>query len=222
MDIQVLVFILGITHGFDVDHLAAITALASRGATKFETATLGFNFGLGHMLALFIFGVLGLLTGLAITPSFERAANIFGGLLLIILGGAIIYEEAQKKAYLHQHSHDHSKEPHDHYHIHEKSPHKEEHKHAHQATVLGGLFAFSGLRSLLIMVPIVWAANIWDGFYYILIFGLGVILSMTLYGLLIGKFMHITQDSVKIHRLTSLLTALISIGLGAYWIVAHF
>ncbi|MFQ6137357.1 MAG: sulfite exporter TauE/SafE family protein [Candidatus Hydrothermarchaeales archaeon] len=218
MEILILIFILGITHGFDIDHLAAITALASRGASNLETATLGFSFGFGHMMTLLIFGIIGLLTGLVIPPSFERGAEIFGGLLLIVIGGIILYELAQKKVYIHQHSHRHPEEPHTHFHLHVNQPHPQKHKHAHQATLVGGLFAFSGLRNLLIMVPIVLATNIWEGSFYILIFGIGVIISMSLYGLVIGKFIYITRDSILIHRLTSILTALISLGLGIYWI----
>lgn len=218
MEIYILVFILGITHGFDVDHLAAITALASRGASKWETATLGFSFGFGHMMTLLIFGVIGLITGRVIPQSFERKAEIFGGSLLILIGLMILYELTKKNVYAHQHSHDHPEEPHSHMHIHNHHPHANKHIHTHQATLIGGLFAFSGLHSLLIMVPIVLAANIWEGSSYILVFGVGVIISMSLYGLLIGKFMNITRDSVLINRATSILTALISITLGIYWI----
>lgn len=218
MEIYILVFILGITHGFDVDHLAAITALASRGASNWETATLGLSFGFGHMITLLIFGIIGLITGLVIPPSFERGAEIFGGLLLILIGGIILYELTQKKVFIHQHSHSHPVEPHAHLHLHANQLHSQKHKHAHQATVIGGLFAFSGLRNLLIMVPVVLAASIWEGSFYILIFGIGVIISMSLYGLVIGKFISITKDSVLIHRVTSILTALISLGLGIYWI----
>ncbi len=218
METYILVFILGITHGFDVDHLAAITALASRGASKYETATLGFSFGFGHVITLLIFGVVGLITGLVIPQSFERKAEIFGGSLLIIIGLMIFYELTKKNVYAHQHSHDHPEEPHNHMHIHNRHPHANKHLHQHQATIIGGLFAFSGLHNLLIMVPIVLATNILEGSLYILVFGIGLIISMSLYGLLIGKFMNITRGSVLLSRATAILTALISITLGIYWI----
>ncbi|MES9871277.1 MAG: hypothetical protein ABW149_16480, partial [Sedimenticola sp.] len=54
--ILLLGFLIGMQHALEVDHVAAVASLATRGRSLAETARQGAVWGLGHTLTLFLFG----------------------------------------------------------------------------------------------------------------------------------------------------------------------
>ncbi len=214
-----VMFILGFFHALSSDHLMAITTLVSRGVKSKEVLLVGLRFGLGHMAALVLIGSLGIILNFTIPPSFQKGSEILGGTLLVLLGGWTLYDSLKGKFYLHRHFHAHSEQNHQHPHFHLWGRHKASHLHPHLATLLGSAFALSGIGALLVAIPVVLAESVGKSVLYVLLFGTGIILSMSIYGLIMARFFRILLRNRLLFKGSLATTGLISIFLGLYWII---
>ena len=208
----------GIQHGLGNDHLIAITTLASHGGQSRDVSLLGLRFGLGHMAMLVVLGAVALLWNFTVPAAWESRAGVLGGALLILLGGWTFAEWFKDVGYVHSHPHQHRHrgQAHEHLHFHLKARHPHQHVHPHSSTLLGALFALSGLRTLLLgAVPILQTSSLFWALVYILLFGAGIVVSMTVYGWLAGLAFNRRRHRSWI----SLLLGASSVTLGAYWIV---
>jgi len=84
-------FALGFRHGFDADHLAAVTSLISKRRQHiFDAVGIGGAFAFGHSLSAIFFGLIGAVLGLgveALVPELlDWFAGVLAGVLVIILG----------------------------------------------------------------------------------------------------------------------------------------
>src|SRR5687767_1150628 len=100
----------------------AIAALSVGGAAETAVAQrnravgIAFRFAAGHALLLAL-GAAALLTlGWSLPMVFERAGEVLGGALLIVLGGVGLWGVRAGRIY--GHSHPHSNEPAAHWHLH--------------------------------------------------------------------------------------------------------
>ncbi|MBI4444586.1 MAG: hypothetical protein HY645_01650 [Acidobacteria bacterium] len=212
----IIAFFQGLHHGLGTDHLVALTTLANRGATRREISRAGLRFALGHSSALVFLVGAALLFSFAVPRSWETHAEVFGGVLLILLGAWTLLEVLLKRAYVHSHMHDHWlwRRRHEHQHLHFKNPHPGRHLHPHFTTVFGGLFALSGLRSLfLTSMPILNAHSVLGALLAVAFFGLGITASMSAYGWLAGS----TLGKCRKGSVSVILGSL-SLMLGVYWI----
>ena len=208
-------FLNGVHHGLGSDHLIAITTLVGRGGQLRETARLGLRFGIGHMGLLLVLGTVVLLGNVGVTVWWESKAEVFGGGLLVLLGAWTFTEWLKEIGYIHSHPHQHSGQEHEHLHFHFKARHPHRHFHPHFSTLLGALFALSGLRFLLLgAVPILQSRSFFWAFIYVLLFGAGVVTSMSLYGWVAGSVLSRRPSRSWI----TLLLSASSVALGAYWI----
>ncbi len=219
MRILWVMLMLGFLHGLGSDHLMAITTLVSRGAKSREALIVGLRFSLGHMATLALIGSLGIILNFTIPPSFQKGSEILGGTLLVLLGGWILYDSLKGKFYLHRHFHAHAGENHRHPHFHLWGRHKASHLHPHLPTLLGSAFALSGIGALLVVIPVVLAESMQKSVLYVLLFGIGIISSMSIYGLIMARFFRILLRNRLLFKGSLMTTGLISIFLGFYWII---
>lgn len=219
MRILWVMFILGFLHGLGSDHLMAITTLVSRGAKSKEAFIVGLRFSLGHMATLALIGSLGIIVNFTIPLSFEKGSKILGGTLLVFLGGWILYDLLKGKFSLHRHLHAHGGENHRHLHFHLWGRHKARHLHPHLPTLLGSAFALSGIGALLVVIPVVLAESTGKSILYVLLFGIGIISSMSIYGFITARFFRIFLRNRLLFKGSLVATGLISIFLGLYWII---
>jgi high-affinity nickel permease len=77
---------LGFRHGFDYDHIAAITDITSVQNTGKKAMRLGLIYALGHALTVAILGSLVMVFSLRLPPGIDRIAERLVGLTLVILG----------------------------------------------------------------------------------------------------------------------------------------
>lgn len=172
-------FGLGILHGIGPDHLAALGTLATRKGDLKEAIAVAIRFGAGHAALLAIGAGLALGVGFVIPEAFERAAEIFGGSVVALLGLAALVDALGLR--IHSHSHDHAGHDHQHLHVHvgpvrhDLAAHV---GHRHGATLIGALLAVSGLRGLLLLLPAAAAGSTWVIGASVAAFGLGVMASM--------------------------------------------
>jgi hypothetical protein len=218
---------LGFLHGLGADHLMAIAALSLAtplGPARYGRAFwLAVRFAVGHALLLGIGAALILFFGWQIPARFEQGGELLGGCLLIVLGlmgGWLAYSG---RLYAHSHAHPHGDRGlHSHWHLHLGMQHS--HRPAvHTALpgVLGAVFAISGLRALMLSLPL-WNSS--QGFgmllFLVALFALGILASMSLFGIILAHALADRRMTGQVSRAAAAATALGSLALGVYWITA--
>jgi hypothetical protein len=219
---------LGFLHGLGADHLMAIAALSVGGAA--ETAAvhrsralgIAVRFALGHALLLALGAAALLALGWSLPIVFERAGEVLGGVLLIVLGGIGLWGVHAGRIY--GHSHRHGNEPAAHWHLHvgRRDHHPLASAHSHLPTIVGAAFALSSLRALTMLAPFgdrIDAAPLWTLVVMIAVFGVGILLSMSLFGVAFARLMS-AAVTARVGQAATVLMALTSIALGAFWIVS--
>src|SRR5687767_308600 len=150
---------LGFLHGLGADHLMAIAALSlatplgpSRYARAFGLAV---RFAVGHALLLAFGAGLVLFFGWQIPVRFEQGGEFAGGCLLIALGLIVGWLTVSGRLYVHTHLHDNGERAHAHWHLHLGRQHSHRPSiHTVLPGVMGAVFAVSGLRALVLSLPL--------------------------------------------------------------------
>ena len=218
---------LGFLHGLGADHLMAIAALTVGGAAdsavqRSRALGIAVRFAVGHALLLAIGAAAVMALGWSLPLMFERAGEVFGGVLLIVLGGIGLWGIRAGRIY--GHSHRHGDEPAAHWHLHvgRRDRHPLAAAHSHLPTILGAAFALSSLRALATLAPFddrVAAAPLITILGLIAVFGVGILLSMALFGVAFARVMSLAA-AARLGQAAAGLMALTSIGLGIFWIVS--
>lgn len=214
-------FLLGLRHTFDPDHIVAVSTIASRTGNIFKAATSGIFWGIGHTLTLFIVGVI--LIGLKATvpETVALSMELLVGIMLVILGWTTFQSFRRKKGHIHIHEHKDG-ERHVHFHSHtETDDHAHDDKQISSANtkslligVIHGL-AGSGALVLLTMTSMNTMA---EAALYILIFGIGTILGMMIFALLIGlPFVLLSKYASNIEQKLGMAAGLFSIAFGLFF-----
>jgi ABC-type nickel/cobalt efflux system permease component RcnA len=181
-------FALGLRHALDPDHVAAMATLISQERGVLRSCLRGTVWGIGHTTALLAAGIVVLAFKLRIPPAVERVTEILVALVLIGLGGHVLFRTLGAIS-LHRHQHTHGGTAHSHVHVHIGDA--AEHRHVHlwrtvpQPLLMGLLHGLAGSGALILLVlatlPSPTAAVL-----YVLVFGLGSTAGMLLLSGLIG------------------------------------
>jgi hypothetical protein len=212
---------LGFLHGLGGDHLMAIAALsvdgkASRGPARVIRTAVGFAFG--HSVVLGIGAVVAVVFGIVLPAAISSGAERAGGLILIALGGLGLAGLASGRAYGHIHR---ERDGQSRWHLHLSNPSSHAVTHAHSVvpTAMGAVFAVSSLRALMLLQPFgadARALALPVVLLLVALFGLGILLSMSLFGVLLARLLSIRAVSV-LGNAAAGVVATASIVLGAYW-----
>jgi ABC-type nickel/cobalt efflux system permease component RcnA len=192
---------------------------------------------LGHGLSLLLFGTAVLLLGMAIPERFSALAEHLVALVLIGIGLWVLWDLYRRRVHLHFHSHDGLLQ-HGHLHAHPRngSGHgfdlrrahegrlydhrdhrRDPHAHDHGALLVGGLHGVAGTAPVLALIPIAKLGSVWLGIAYLLLFSLGVLLTMLLFGCLLGQLMaRLTRFGAVFIAAIRSAVALGTIGLGTH------
>jgi high-affinity nickel-transport protein len=203
--LMVLGFFLGMRHATDPDHVIAVTTIVAREKTASSAAAIGAAWGLGHTLTILVVGGGIILFGWVIPPRIGLSMEFSVGVMLILLGiinlaGVMRYARASRtsRAAVREHTHAHSHGDYVHTHAHSHDP--EAHPHEPGRTPLSWLDRYFGrisfyqlVRPLVVgvvhglagsaAVALLVLTTIRDprwGLWYLLVFGVGTIVGMTL------------------------------------------
>ena len=203
----------------------AIAALSVGGVT--ETAavqrtralSVAFRFACGHALLLAVAAGGLLLLGWSLPVMFERMGEMLGGALLIALGGVGLWAVRAGRVYGHSHRHRDSTA---HWHLHLGRPdrHPLAEAHSHLPTLVGAAFALSSVRALTMLAPFgegLGHAPLTTLLILIVVFGVGILLSMSLFGVAFARVMS-AAAAASLGQAAGLFMALTSIALGVFWI----
>jgi len=204
--------------------IAALSAGAAETAAvqRSRALAVAFRFAVGHALLLALGATALLALGWSLPLVFERAGEVLGGVLLIVLGGAGLWGVRAGRIYVHSHHHGNEPAPHWHLHLGRRERHPGASAHSHLPTIVGAAFALSSLRALTMLAPFgdrVAAAPPWSLIPLIGFFGIGILLSMSLFGVAFARMMS-AAVTARLGRAAAVVMAVTSIGLGVFWIVS--
>jgi hypothetical protein len=220
--------VLGFLHGLGADHLMAIAALSLAtplGPARYARAFgLALKFAVGHALLLACGAGMVLFFGWQIPVRFEQSGEFVGGCLLIVLGMIVGWMTVSGRLYVHAHVHANGDEDaHSHWHLHFGRQHSHRPAiHTVLPGILGAVFAMSGLRALIVSLPL-WhtpgsAQHFWSLFLLVTLFALGILMSMSLFGIVLAHTLAARRMTGHVARFSAAATAIGSFALGIYWI----
>lgn len=180
-------FLFGLRHAFDADHIAAVSVLSSRAPDKKTALLHGIFWGFGHTATLFIIGILVFVFGVNIPPAFSSFFE-FAVAIMLIGFGAISCLQGIRSA---EHTH----------------PPFGLHRHPNPSFLVGIIHGLAGSAAILVFI-ISAIKSPFLGLLYILIFGLGTIISMALLTFIIGL------SVVRIKKYAGFAAGVFSFGLG--------
>jgi nickel/cobalt exporter len=218
---------LGFLHGLGADHLMAIAALSLAtplGPARYRRAFwLAVRFAVGHALLLSCGAALVLFFGWQVPARFEQGGELAGGCLLIALGLVVGWLTWSGRVYVHAHAHTNGENGlHSHWHLHLGRHHSHRPAlHIVVPGVMGAVFAISGLRALILTLPL------WDRpqaflslLFPVTLFALGIVASMSLFGIVLAHALAARRMTGHLARFSAAATALGSLVLGIYWLTA--
>ncbi len=210
-------FTLGCLHAFDVDHVAAVTAFATKHPNARRASLFGIYWGLGHTTTLLVLGGLSVGLKFVIPAGLSDAAEILVGVLLVAIGGWVL-RDFFRGAKVHVHKHTHDGVEHVHFHSH---GHGEDHRHRHSMFLVGAVHGFAGTAAVMVLIPITITESLAISALYLILFGIGTMTAMGLFAYLLGAA---TQRAGSERLITAIqaMAGSLSMILGILWIGKRF
>jgi len=210
-------FTLGCLHALDVDHVAAVTAFASKHPSARRATWFGVYWGLGHTATLIILGGLSLALKFAIPPAVSSAAELLVGFLLISIGAWVLRGFFRgRRIHLHRHTHDGVE--HVHFHSHADGG---DHRHLHSMFFVGAAHGFAGTAAVMVLIPITITQSLGFALIYLILFGIGTMSAMGLFAYLLGNMTQ-RAGSEKILAVVQAAAGSLSLIIGVLWLGERF
>ena len=191
-------FLLGLKHATDADHVVAVSTIVGEYRNAWRGIWVGVSWGLGHSTPLLVLGVIVLLLKEAILDRYEEVASIleFGvAIMLVFLGAQVFWNLKRGRLHVHQHTHDDAT----HLHIHAtheldadagiETPHglfrPGRPFFRAKSYFIGIVHGLAGSAAvMLVLLPEI--ELFWVGVGYLVLFGVGTMLSMAAVTLVLG------------------------------------
>ena len=212
------------------DHLAAVTPFAIE--SKRKAWKIGLFWGIGHLVGMLSIGILFVIFKELIPV--EKISNYSEQLVgLVLIGIGVwafykIFKEDKKHKHLHIHSENSPViHTHKHLHLHEKT-----HDHVHSKTLkqsnlgsfsIGFLHGLAGIAHFLMFIPVLSFDTQIDSTLYIIGFGVGIVLAMTIFAFVIGNIALLSRNGHNkiFFKGIQLAGGLFAIIIGVYWMFSN-
>ena len=223
MDIPSLLslgFLIGIRHALEVDHLAAVASISSHDSSNKSVLTHGFVWGIGHTSTLLLFGSIVILMDTVIPEQLAHTLESFVGIMLIVLGLDVLRRVIKERIHYHFHRHQNDL-PHIHAHSHsgELGQHnKMNHDHGHRpfpyrTLFIGFMHGMAGSAALILLtLETIDSTSL--RVIYMLLFGVGSIVGMTVISMLIAVPLKASSHLTWLHNGLQTFIGLFTIGFG--------
>jgi ABC-type nickel/cobalt efflux system permease component RcnA len=219
-----------------------VTTIVSEQKSIWRSSLLGALWGVGHTASLLIAGVLVIIAGVVIPGRIAAVLEFAVALMIIFLGGRILFLTLRNRRRLHVHSHVHDGHAHTHFHFHDPvDAHEAANVNNHmpaanhhsrvglsgwRALVVGMIHGLAGsaVLTLLVLAEVVQHGTRFKGMAYLLVFGLGSIGGMMLMSTLISlPIVFTTRRFESIDVPMRLVVSISSIAFGLYyaWMIGH-
>ena len=197
---------IGLQHAFEPDHIAAVTTQVIRQKNKsqslkelikksaLKSSIIGAIWGAGHTTTLVLVGLLVYLFSVNIPDVFFISSEFIVGVMLIFLA---ITTLSNKKLFKIKHRHPHAhKDGTIHTHPHSNGS---DHKHGHKSYLIGCIHGLAGSGVLLVVIAGT-LSSIQDILSFILIFGVGSVIGMTVISSLIGIPFALSNKALSLEK----------------------
>ena len=220
-------FGLGLLHAFDADHVMAVSALGSRKPGLRRLLRFSSHWAVGHGGVLILAGLLLFGLGYRLPSALVHWAEASVGVLLIVIGLACFWRIRNQRLRLVSHRHGdlvHTHlQPEGEAHGDDAAPSQERRTDRHAPVMVGMLHGLAGSAPALALVPVVTQGQFGVAVTYLLVFSLGVLLAMTVFGLGFGSVQSwLQRQSLRLFQVSRYLVASGSVGLGGYWLSQSF
>ena len=217
---------LGVLHALEIDHMLAVTTFVSRRPALATAARFGARWGLGHSVAVLLAGSLILVLDLRWPERWDAWAEAAVGVMLVGLGAWAIL--SARKLHLHD-----AAAHGDHAHLHVHRGATLEHAHPHHGvqgsgpghdhggiTLVGFLHGLAGTSAVVALVPVTLIDRTGTGFGYLVAFGVGLTVSMTVFALVAAFAMRQAEARSLIWgRRAAMAVGVAGIVAGFVWVV---
>lgn len=219
--------------------MLAVTAFVSRRPALGIAARFGFWWGMGHSLAVLALGGLLLLSGLHWPETWNRGGEAAVGAMLVLIGvwslratrNLHLHPPAEHGDHVHLHTHavrrtrpvSTGPDPssgvtqagdHDH-----PGPHHHHHHHGRGISLVGMMHGLAGSSAVVALVPVTLVDRFTIGIGYLLAFGLGTTVAMTLFALVTAAAVRqAAGGSLRWGRRISTLVGFAGVAVGLWWI----
>jgi len=228
ISILFLGFLLGMRHAVEADHIAAVASLTSTTNSIRKGIQQGMAWGIGHTLTLFLFGSMVLFVANIVPEELVNKIELVVGVMLIILGGDVLRRVIAERVHFHTHTHKKPKgNTNTHFHAHSHKGEKSishnrgSHQHIHlqgfpvRALLVGLMHGMAGSAAL-ILLTLQTLSSPWLGLIYIAIFGIGSIIGMGLFSLVIAIPLRAARRMTWIYNGLQATIGLATIALGIF------
>lgn len=189
--ILMLGFLVGLRHALEADHLAAVSSIVSGRTSRRDITRHGLTWGLGHTITLFAFSGVAITLGKAIPKSVSNPIETAVGVMLVGLGGNVLWRLWRERVHFHRHdhadgvvhlhAHSHAAEPV----LHERSWHEHVHGFRWRTLMVGLMHGMAGSAALLVLAASQLASPLL-ALGYVLIFGIGSMVGMAILSTIIA------------------------------------
>lgn len=220
-------FLMGLKHATDADHVVAVSTIASEYRNAWRGIWVGGSWGLGHTTPLLVTGIIILLFKEValdryhvVTPFLE-----FGvGVMLLYLGIQVFWNLKRGRLHVHEHSHDGG--PHLHIHathdskagVEVETPHGFWHLgkpfFRFKSYSIGIVHGLAGSAAVMLLI-LPGLSSFWTGIGYLVLFGVGTILSMATMTVLLGIPFVVSSRFQHMNRVVAGMAGVASAVLGA-------
>lgn len=212
---------IGLEHAFEPDHVAAVSTQVSKNtfakkSTKqlikesvTRSSLLGVFWGAGHTTTLVFMGLVVYALAITIQEQVFSGLEFVVGMMLVFLGITTILNKKTFK-FKHKHPHKH-KDGTIHFDEHEHAD--ADHKHGHKSYVIGLIHGLAGSGSLVVLITAT-LDNVSMVIGFILIFGIGSIIGMSLVGGLMGLPLVLANKVTTIQKIFRFVAGVLSLLIG--------
>lgn len=207
--------VLGSIHALEADHMAAVTSFVVRRPGIREAVRFGVHWSVGHGTAIVLLGAGLILLGIHVPDATGHWLERLVGAVMIGLG-TWTFRGASR---LHAHAHAHGDASHTHIHSHAVTG-RSSHDHGHAVTAVGLLHGLAGSGSAVALIPVIGFESPASGILYLVLFAVGTVGGMAVYGLLAGIVAgRAAEQSVRVARLLARVTGVFTMVIGFVWLL---
>jgi len=189
-------FLLGVRHAFDPDHVVAVSTVATRTKSLTKSAVAGICWGIGHTFTLLIISLILLPLGQTIPEKLALLFELLVAVLIIFLGISTLLFFIKKQ-------------------IDDQDTKLRSNEKSFLIGIVHGL-AGSGALLLLTVSKV---AGLSEAAVFILLFGLGTIVGMLTFAIIISlPFVFLSKNTKGIERLLGTFAGILSVAFGFYFL----
>ena len=204
---------LGLLHAFDADHIMAVSSLSTRKFSAKQLALFCGRWAIGHGATVCVLASILILFDWQLSESAALWAERLIGAMLLSVGLLIVFRcfKPEPTLTLRAHHHDDGTR---HTHLVISNHHEN-----HLPVLVGIVHGVAGSGPLLALLPSLMAKAPFVGVAYVLIFSLGVLLSMICFGLVLGLVqINLQQHSERLFRYAKAALGVGASVLGGFWL----